>query len=340
MNLRFYSKKIWQALQRKNLIRILLIIAIIIAISSIGLSLVEPDLSLLDTFWWSIVTLTTVGYGDITPITPVGRLIAIFEMIFGVGILTTFNAIMASILVNQKLRQELGMSSYDFENHIILCEWNLRSRVILKELRLEPQTKEKPIILIANIETKPIDDENLFFIQGQISDETLHRANLIKAETVIILGDDSLDYTTRDAKVVLSTLTIESINPHAYTIVELVDPAHVKTCKRAKADEIIVSSELSSMLLVQEALNHGITKVVADLLSFEDGNQLYKIPLPKSQIGHSFIDVFTYMKQKYQSIVVAVQKGSEGEVICNPPTDYKLENIDYLIVIATEKPHI
>lgn len=340
MNLRFYSKRIWRALQRENMARILLIIGIIIAVSSISLSLLEPDLSLFDAFWWSIVTLTTVGYGDITPVTLGGRLIAIFEMIFGVAILATFSATIASTLVNQKIRQELGMSSYNFENHIILCEWNLRSRVILKELRLEPQTKEMPIVVIANIETKPIDDENLFFIQGQVSDETLNRANLVKAKTVIILGDDSLDYTTRDAKVVLSTLTIESINPNAYTIVELVDPAHVKTCKRAKADEIIVSSELSSMLLAQEALNHGITKVVADLLSFQDGNQLYKIPLPKTKIGHSFIDVFMYMKQKYQSIVVAVQKGSEGEVISNPPTDYQLENTDYLIVIATEKPQI
>ncbi len=47
---------------------------------------------------------------------------------------------------------------------------------------------------------------------------------------------------------------------------------------------------------------------------------------------------FIYMKQMYKSTVIAVQKGSQGEIISNPPTDYQLEDIDYLIVIASEKP--
>ena len=50
------------------------------------------------------------------------------------------------------------------------------------------------------------------------------------------------------------------------------------------------------------------------------------------------MEVFIQMKQVYQSIVLAVQKGSEGEVISNPPSNYQLENNDYLLVIAHEKP--
>lgn len=331
----FHFGRIWKLLERDNFGRLLIVTAILIAISAIGLLIVEPELSFIDSLWWSIVTMTTVGYGDITPVTHTGRIIAIINMFVGIGVLATMSATIASILVDQKIREDLGMTSYDFTDHTIICEWNYRAKTILRQLRQEARSKEKPIVLIANIERKPIDDKDLYFVQGTVSDETLLRANLAKAKTVIILGDDALDYTNRDAKVILSTLTVESINPNVYTIVELVNQAYVATCKRAKADEIIVGSQISSHMISTAALHHGMSNVVSELLSYEVGNQLYKIPVPDEQIGKSFLDVILYIKQTYQSIVIAVQQGRQGKVISNPPADYKLERNDYLIVIGT-----
>lgn len=331
-------QKILRFLQNENLDRLLIFIALLIIVSGLGLSWAEPHLSFIDAVWWSIVTLATVGYGDIAPTTLFGRLIAVVNMFIGIGLLATFSATMATILIGRKMKDYLGMGERNLENHTILCGWNYRARVILNELSIDTQNQGKSMVLIADIERKPLDEIDFFFIKGQVCDETLHRANLVKAKTVIILGDDSLEDTARDAKAILSTLTVESINPDAYTIVELVDQAYVKTCKRANADEIIVSSDLSSMLISQAALNHGITKVIYEILRSENGNQLYKVPVPKSKIGLAFIDVLIYMKQTYQSIVLAVQKGREGEVISNPPANYQLENDDYLILMATEKP--
>lgn len=72
--------------------------------STVGIYLVEPNISLIDSLWWTIVTLTTVGYGDITPTTTIGRLIAVIDMIIGIAILGVFSATLASILVDKKLR--------------------------------------------------------------------------------------------------------------------------------------------------------------------------------------------------------------------------------------------
>ena len=330
----------WLLIRRENIDRIVIILILIVWTSTILISLAE-QWSIVDALWWSIVTLTTVGYGDISPITPVGRVVATIDMFIGIGILATLSATLASILVDHKIMEGLGMGSYSFEDHIILCEWNYRAKTILKELRLDSKTNKTPIVLIADIERKPIDDRNLYFVQGTVTDDTLKRANLAQAQTVIILGDDELPEKQRDTQAIITTLTVESINRDAYTIVELVHEAYVSTCKRANADEIIVSSELSGMLISQATLNHGVSNVVSDLISADDeGNQLYKIPPLKERVGSPFIEIFIYMKKAYQCIVVAIQKGSEGEVISNPSTEYRLEENDYLIVIAEERPII
>ncbi|NIW78576.1 MAG: hypothetical protein GWN16_03545 [Calditrichae bacterium] len=194
------------------------------------------------------------------------------------------------------------------------------------------------IVLIAKTESKPLDDENVFFIQGTVTEENLKRANLQQARTVVILGDDQLETNARDAQVVLATLTVESINPNVYTIVELVDEANVPHCERAHADEIIVGSEFSSRLISRASLNHGISKVLSELLSSRYGNDLYKVPVPTPLQGKSFIEVFTEMKRQKNNIVLAIQKDDGAKVIANPGNDYPVEKGDFLIVISQDAP--
>ena len=175
---------LWTIIQRENIDRLIFLLTFILISSSIGLKLVEPQLSIGDSFWWSIVTLTTVGYGDIAPSTWIGRLIAVLNMVVGVGILAAFSATLAGILIQIKLRENKGMSTHQIRNHIIICEWNSRAVGILEELRMDQNTQLQPIILIANLPEKPIDDPNLLFVSGDVTDATLARANLKYAKTV------------------------------------------------------------------------------------------------------------------------------------------------------------
>jgi len=333
-----HLKKFWYFLLRENLVRLIMILVILIIISTIGMSIVEPNTTMANAFWWSIVTLTTVGYGDITPTTIAGRLIGILIMFFGIGILGLFTATIASFFVERKLKEERGMSKFEFENHIVICEWNFRAKEILNELRSDSRMETTPVILIADIERKPLDDNFLHFIQGGVTEENLRRANFEKAKTVVILGDDRLDDYARDAKVILSTLTVESINADVYTIAELVDGNNVRHCQRAHADEIIVGSEFSSKLISRATRDHGISKVLSELLSSQYGNDLYKIAVKTEMIGEKFIDIFTGMKRDHNSTVLALQRGITGDVISNPAMEMKVEQGDYLILIAEANP--
>lgn len=325
-------------LKRENLHRLLLIILFLLAISSAGLVYFEPQVTWNNALWWTIVTITTVGYGDITPTTLGGRIIGAVIMVLGIGILGMFTATIASVFVERKLKEDRGMNSYDFEGHIILCEWNYRTQAVLNELRQDSRTAGAAIVLIASLDAKPVDDPNLYFIQGTVTEENLVRANIAQAATVVILGDDTLEPNARDAQVVLATLTVESLNPDVYTIVELVDEKNARHCKRANADEIIVGSEFSSRLISRSALDHGISVVLAELLSANVGNDLFRVRVPGSLIGKSFLEVFTRMKSEHNSIVLAVQRGNLGAVISNPGNDFRVERGDYLILISQQRP--
>ena len=340
MKLTSHLRSIWQFMERENLHRLVIIIGVLIIFGSFTITWAEPDITLINGLWWSVVTLTTVGYGDISPVTMGGRIVATIMMLFGVGLLGLFSATIAGVMVDRKIKEDRGMNSYDLKNHIIICEWNHRAWVVLNELRADPTTSETPIVVIADIDRKPVDDDDLYFIQGDVTDETLYRADVAAANTAVILGEDELDLTTRDAKVVLTALAVESINSEVYTIVEIADESNVRHCQRANADEIIVTSELSASLLARAALNHGITKVVTEILSSGEGHEMYKLPILPAMSGRLFLDVFTEVKEKHQSIIMAVQNGEMGPVIINPPTDYKFKRDDHLIIVAENIPAI
>ena len=320
---------------RENLHRILMVLFVLWVLSAIGLWRLEgggEGRGFLDWLWWSIVTLTTVGYGDITPATVPGRLIGIFLMFSGIGILSMVTATIASLFVELRLRRDRGMGTYDLKDHIILCQWNHRTAEILRELRADRRTADSAIVLIAETDAKPVDDELLHFVRGGVSEETLHRAGITEAKTVVILGDNRLEAGARDAQVVLATLTIESLNPDVYTIAEVVDEANVRHCERARADEVIVAQQLSSRLTASAAIDHGLSKVVTELLSQRFGNDLRKMALPDDLAGRTFFDAFVEMKKTNSAIAVAVQRN--GEVTTNPAADFTLAAGDHLIAIV------
>ena len=184
-------------LRRENLFRLMGVIVVLVLVGAAGLTYFEDDRPFHDAIWWAIVTLTTVGFGDISPVSLGGRLIGVVLMFFGIGVLGTFTATIAGAFVEQRLRKDRGMGEFDLERHIILCGWNYRTQEILKDLRADTRAAGKPIALVADVETKPVDDNQLHFVRGKETEDDLKRAGIEKAATVVLVGDRSQDYRAR-----------------------------------------------------------------------------------------------------------------------------------------------
>lgn len=324
---------VWRFVRGEGFHRLGVALLVLFALRDVSLRLLEPDRSLADWLWWSVVTVTTVGYGDVTPTTFLGRAIGVV-LIFGIGLLGTLTATLAGLVVARKLRTERGLSTPELTDHLILCAWNARAKDVLRDLRADPRSRDTAVALIAPTETKPVDDPRLFFVRGGVDETTLTCAGVRTARTVVILGDDALAPTARDAQVVLATLTVESLNAEAYTIVELVSEANVAHCRRARADEVVVASEVGGHLIASSALDHGLSNVVAELLQPRSGNDLKKRPLPAELVGRPFLEALTRLKSKDGALVLAVQRGGRGEVVTNPAADFVLQAGDELVLVG------
>ncbi|GBC61230.1 hypothetical protein DENIS_2190 [Desulfonema ishimotonii] len=335
-----FLKQFVEHVRRERILEIFLIVTLVMLSGSMGLVFFEKDMRFTDALWWAVVTMTTVGYGDISPATAGGRVIGMVVMISGIGFLGILTASIASIFVENRFLENRGMKRTHVKDHFIICGWNFRGDRIVSELRADPKCEDIPIAVIADIMEKPIDDPQLFFIRGEVSTETLQKANIDDARVAIVLSDDRMDAYAQDAKTILTTLTIESVNPDVYTCVELMDERNAPHCRRARADEIIVAGELSTNLLVQAALDHGITRMITELVSNHYGEDLYKVKVPQHLVGKTFFQAMCELKEQNDVLCMGLESRSGQKFIANPGKDHRLADEDRLIVIASERPEL
>lgn len=262
-------------------------------------------------------------------------------LISGVGLAAMATGAFASSLLQMVLRKDLGMGRVRTSGHILICGWSTKGAEILRELHADEVVDKKPVVVLSPHETSPTKDELVTFVRGNPSDaDDLIRAGLLSASVSIILADRSNPSRTPDevdAKTLLTTLAVESICRECYTCVEVIRSQNRQHFERTNADELIVSAELTGALLASAAETHGISRVISDLITHPSGNEFYAVPLPRDLVGKAFGDALSHMKERHDSLVVAVSSaGTQYEI--NPGSSRMLVAGDTLLVISDKQP--
>jgi voltage-gated potassium channel len=289
---------------------------------------------LFDAVYWAVVTLATVGYGDIVPISRTARIFSIIVILCGPIILSLITASIASIFIEKKIKEGKGLEPIKENDHIIICGWNEHGEKIIDGLIPPGRGSAPKIVLISELNRDEVQsiqyhykDQDLRFARGNfVKEDVLARANLQKAAAAIVLADVSGDHKIENAdeRTIFGCMAIKSMAPKIRLCAELINEENREHLKRTNVDEIVVRGESAGFLLAASAVSPGVTDTISLLVTNRDANKIWRIRTPQRYIDGSLGELSAHLRQKYGALTLAVvreeQKISLDDILSDDST--------------------
>lgn len=293
-----------------------------------------------NSFWFSVYSLLAGEPVLIEPKTTGGRIVSVFVMIMGLFIFATLTGTISAYMVERFRLKGKTMELDDFENHLVICGWNQKARIIIEEYQANKHTKSTWIVVITelDLETNGIPDyvrNKIAFIQDDFTKvSALESARIYAAKTCIILADTSGGRSEQDAdaRTILAALTVEKINPAVDTCAELIDRMYGSHLDMGHVNDYVVSGEYSAYMIAQASMQRGLMDVLGELLTCQRGQTFLRKPVPSSWFGKGYSQVLNELKTKNNATLVAVHSQENGMVI--NPSSYEFSKGDEVVMIS------
>ncbi len=304
---------------------------LILSVGTAGYVLIEKW-TVFDALYMTVITLATVGFAEIRPLSEGGRVFTIFLIIFGAfngGFIITA---VAQLVLEGQLLALLGKRKMEkkvkrIKDHIILCGYGRVGKQVAQEL----QKRRVPFVILEKDDSTipAAHEDDLIFVPGNAADdEQLELAGIKRARAVVSTLPD-------DADNVYLALTARQINPDLLIIVRAETDLAKKKLLRAGADKVVCPHELGGMQMAMATLRPNVVDFMrlasADRTSSGLGIEEISIKPESTLTGKSIIEAA--IKSKYDAIVVGLRKKS-GQVIFNPSGDTVMEAGDILVVLG------
>ena len=292
-----------------------------------------------DALWYSVVTITTVGYGDMYPVTDAGRIIGYVFVLASIGVLGFLIGQISAIFNTFRQIREYGLNGTDFENHVVIIGWNRFSRSVINNL-LKTNTKvavvtdsRDDVTFIHN--NYPRKQVFVLFSDYQNFD-LLTKVNITASAMVFInIANDSekLVYYVNCKK-----HFSDRIN---YTIIPEKSDL-VSTFKSAGVDHVLARDSIAAKVIASYVYEPDVAAYAEDLLTpAQHGTQYdiqqYLVIDGNPLLGKSFGEALYYMYDHYNSVLIGIAGIRNGtrQIFKNPGDDeISIQNGDYAIIIT------
>jgi len=327
---------------KKSKIYIILILSLIFYLSIVLIIfLIEqsnPDSnikSFSDALWYSIVTLTTIGYGDKYPVTGFGKIFAMFFVLGSVGILGFVISQISNKIMKSMEEKKLGYNGTKFENHVVIINWNnFAQQIVLqivnagKKVVIVTKVKEDVDYIYHNFDSKLV-----FVLFNDLFDNSaFQKVNIEKATSVLLNFED-------DTENLVNLISLKNIHPQTSYVVSLNNPSLKSTFQSLGVTFTLSKNEVAAKLVASYVFEPEVAKITEGLMSsasdIDDmGMMQYKVIPNNEYLNFKCLDLFIELKQNFNMILVGISKfdGRDYKLIKNPSNDNIVSVNDYLIL--------
>ncbi len=315
---------------RRIILGSLLILAVL-AGGTTGYMLIE-SWPFLDSLYMTCITVTTVGFSEIHPLSNSGRAFTMLLMLTGVGLVFYLLTTLTQAVVGGELRQIMGRRTLQrqiraLKGHYIICGYGRIGALVAHMLHEQGVN----VVVVENSEevTRRLETEGILYVLGSATDdEVLMAAGIDRARGL-------LASVSSDADNLYLVLSAKGLRPDLFVIARATDLGGERKLKRAGADKVISPYFIGARRIAQTVLRPS----VADFVDLTFHSTDMALQMEELVVGHgSELDGVTLkdsgIRQKLNLIILAVKR-STGEMIFNPEADTMINLGDTLIALGT-----
>ncbi len=322
------------------ILAIILVVYILLLVFLLLCERINPQGSiktLFDAFWYSLVTFSTVGYGDYYPTSMLGKIVGILFIILSVVFLGAVIGRITSTFQNSFQKRRLGHMGTGFKNHVIIIGWDSFSSDVAtqlikadKKVAVITQNKDEIDIIYQNFSPK-----EMFACFSDIKNyEALKLVNASRAKSVFLNNGG-------DSDKLISIINIRKLYPNIEFVV-ILDNAELKeTFVSAGVTYVLSKNEIASKMLASYIFEPAVADFTSDLISSTDSEeeydiQQYKVCEDNPYINSRYGEMFFELKNKHNIISIGLNKISDKKrgLIKAPDDNEIIEKGDDVIVIA------